>query len=253
MAYVGLAKPTVAKLDESAGTPKYTDGFTCGKAMALDISPQYAEGSLFADNKKLESDKEFKYADVTLGTDTLPIQAHKVMFGHEVSKEGESGTSIKNRTTDSSNYVGLGIYMDEKVDGLKKYVAMWIYKVKFAEGQDSFKTKGDNIEYQTPSIGGQAIGIDDNLWKETRIYDTEKEAQDWIDEMAGIKQAQTPEGGGESGSGGGSGEGEVSGGVDESGKPGGDGTEDEGTSGGTAGGESGGEETGGEENGGETV
>ena len=132
MAYVGLAKPTVAKLDESAGTPKYTDGFTCGKAMALDISPQYAEGSLFADNKKSEYDKEFKYADVTLGTDTLPIQAHKVMFGHEVSKEGESGTSIKNRTTDSSNYVGLGIYMDEKVDGLKKYVAMWIYKVKFA-------------------------------------------------------------------------------------------------------------------------
>ena len=190
-------------------------------------------GSLFADNKKSEYDKEFKYADVTLGTDTLPIQAHKVMFGHEVSKEGESGTSIKNRTTDSSNYVGLGIYMDEKVDGLRKYVAMWIYKVKFAEGQESFKTKGDNIEYQTPSIGGQAIGIDDNLWKETMIYDTEKEAQDWIDEMAGIKKDQTQEGGGESGSG----------------EPGGGEQGGEGSGGGTTSGE----ETGEKENGGETV
>ena len=190
-------------------------------------------GSLFADNKKSEYDKEFKYADVTLGTDTLPIQAHKVMFGHEVSEEGKSGTSIKNRTTDSSNYVGLGIYMDEKVDGLRKYVAMWIYKVKFAEGQESFKTKGDNIEYQTPSIGGQAIGIDDNLWKETMIYDTEKEAQDWIDEMAGIKKDQTQEGGGESGSG----------------EPGGGEQGGEGSGGGTTSGE----ETGEKENGGETV
>ena len=195
MAYVGLAKPTVAKLDESSGTPKY--------------------------------------ADVTLGTDTLPIQAHTVMFGHTVAKEGESGTSIKNRTTDSSNYVGLGIYMDEKVDGLKKYVAMWIYKVKFAEGQESFKTKGDNIEYQTPSIAGQAIGIDDNLWKETMIYDTEKEARDWIDEMAGIKKDQTQEGGGESGSG----------------EPGGGEQGGEGSGGGTTSGE----ETGEKENGGETV
>lgn len=235
MAYVGLAKPTVAKLDESSGIPKYTDGFTCGKAMALDISPQYAEGSLFADNKKSEYDKEFKYADVTLGTDTLPIQAHTVMFGHTVAKEGESGTSIKNRTTDSSNYVGLGIYMDEKVDGLKKYVAMWIYKVKFAEGQESFKTKGDNIEYQTPSIAGQAIGIDDNLWKETMIYDTEKEARDWIDEMAGIKKDQTQESGGESGN-----ESGGSGGGEQGGEEPGGGT-------------NGGEEQGEEETGGETV
>ena len=123
--------------------------------------------------------------------------------------------------------------MDEKVDGLKKYVAMWIYKVKFAEGQESFKTKGDNIEYQTPSIAGQAIGIDDDLWKETMIYDTEKEARDWIDEMAGIKKDQTQEGGGESGSG----------------EPGGGEQGGEGSGGGTTSGE----ETGEKENGGETV
>ena len=47
MAFVGLAKPTVAKLDESMGTPNYTDGFTGGKAMAVDSSPQYAEGVAF--------------------------------------------------------------------------------------------------------------------------------------------------------------------------------------------------------------
>ncbi len=190
MAYIGLAKPTVANLDESGNTPKYTGGFTCGKAIGLDISPQYAEGSLYADNGKSEYDKEFKYADVNMNTDTMPIQAHTVMFGHAVND-----TVVKNKTTDSPNYVGLGVYVTEKVNNVRKYVAMWLYKVKFAEGQESFKTKGDNIEYQTPTIAGQAIGIAGDLWKETRTFDTEKEAQDWIDEMAGIKM-ETEAGGG---------------------------------------------------------
>lgn len=201
MAYIGLVKPTIAKLDESMETPVYTDGFTCGKAVSLDLNPQYAEGSLYADDEKAEYDKEFKYADVTLNTSTMPIQAHNVMFGHTVENVGENGTSIKIRTTDSPNYVGFGIYVKEKVNNVKRFVAMWIYKVKFTEGQESFKTKGDNIEYQTPSIAGQAIGISDNLWKEIQIFDTEKEARDWIDEMAGIKKKPEQSGGAEAGEG----------------------------------------------------
>lgn len=207
MAYIGLVKPTFARLEDFHGSITmqdmevgrasvtlasaaigYADGFTCGKAISLDVNPQYAEGSLYGDDGKAEYDKEFKYAEVTLNTTTLPVQAHNILFGHEVKQDGDGMVNVKFRTTDTPNYVGFGIYVKEKVDGVKKYVAMWMYKVKFTEGQESFKTKGDNIEYQTPSISGQAIGISDNSWKETRIFDTEKEAQEWIDEMAGILQ-----------------------------------------------------------------
>lgn len=193
MAFIGLVKPTIARLDESGGTTKYTGGFTCGKAIGLEINPQYAEGSLFADDGTAEYDKEFKYADINLNTDTLPIQAHETMFGHKVDKEGGGPPTITDKTTDSPNYVGFGIYAKEKVNGVIKYVAMWIYKAKFAEGQESYKTKGDNIEYQTPSIAGQAIGVADNLWRERKIFDSAKEAQDWIDEQAGMKEAQGTE------------------------------------------------------------
>lgn len=184
MAYIGLAKPTIARLDESSGSPVYSDGFTCGKAVGIDIDPQYAEGSLYGDNGTAEYDKEFKNANITLNTTTLPIEAHEVMFGHVVTKEGKS--SIKDKTTDESNYVGIGFYVSEKVDGAKKYVAMWVYKSKFAEGKESYKTKGENIEYQTPSISGQAVGLDNYDWRDREIFATEKEADDWIKEKAGI-------------------------------------------------------------------
>lgn len=188
MAYIGLVKPTVAKLDESGGTPKYTDGFTCGEAMEMSINPQYAEGSLYANDKLSEYDKEFKYADVTLKTNTLPIQAHNNMFGHTVEGEGDNVKVIKDRTTDDPNYVGFGIYVKEKVKGVVSFIAMWMYKVKFAEGQEDYKTKGDNIEYQAPSMAGKATGITDNVWRERRIFKSADEAQDWLDEMAGIEK-----------------------------------------------------------------
>ena len=54
MAFTGLAKITVAKLDESKGTPAYTEGFRCGKAIELTIDRKYAEGSLDGDNVQAE-------------------------------------------------------------------------------------------------------------------------------------------------------------------------------------------------------
>ena len=178
MAYIGLARPTIAKLTEPANT--YSDPFTCGKAIQIDITPQYAEGSLYADDIKAEYDKEFKYADITLNTSTLPIKAHENMFGHTTAED-----SVTYKASDESKYVGFGFRVAEKVDGVRKYTASWLYKVKFTEGQESYKVKGDNIEYQTPSITGQAMALPDGKWKEVKIFDTEAEAIAWLDEKGG--------------------------------------------------------------------
>lgn len=184
MAYIGLAKLTVAKLGTD-GT--YTEGFNCGHAMSMNITPQYAEGSLFGDNMKVEYDKEFKYADVTIETTSLPIEAHEIMFGHTISEgSGNSGDSVTFKATDEAGYVGVGVYVTEKVDGKKKYVACWMPKCKFSEGEDAFKTKGDSVEYKTPNISGQALASDDGIWKETKVCETEAAATTWINEKAGI-------------------------------------------------------------------
>lgn len=185
MAYIGLAVPVIAKWNED-GT--YSDGFRCGKAVETNITPQYAEGSLFGDNTKAEYDKEFKYADITMGITSLPIEAHKVMFGHEVVEEG-SGT-ITFKATDEAGHVGYGFYVTEKVNGKRRYVACWLPKCKFSEGADVYKTKGDNVEYQTPSVSGQAFALDDEVWKIIEICETKEAAIAWINGKAGITAAQ---------------------------------------------------------------
>ena len=52
MAFVGLSKPYIASLKDEA-TPTYEKGFKCGKAMTLNVTPNYNEASLYADNQRV--------------------------------------------------------------------------------------------------------------------------------------------------------------------------------------------------------
>lgn len=194
MAYVGLAKPIVAKYANTAGTPTYTEGFSCGKAIEMTISPQYNEGSLYGDDEEAEYDKEFKYADITMNTTTLPLKAHEILFGHTVveastGEEAKTPAKITDKADDEANYVGVGFFATEKVNGVRKYIAFWMYKVKFSESEESYTTKGDSIEYKTPSIAGRALSVDEVGWRERSIHDTKAEALEWLNKMAGITAA----------------------------------------------------------------
>lgn len=182
MAYVGLAMPAVK--------PASGAGMILGKAIGVDIEPQYAEGSLFGDNVKAEYDRSFQSATITLNVTTLPLQAHSMLFGHTVTDAAEgTEASVVNKATDMANYVGFGIYTEEKVDGVSKFVAAWLPRVKFSDPTDSWTTKGDSIVYQTPSISGEALADANGVWKETHVFDTEAEAIAYLKEQCGIVES----------------------------------------------------------------
>jgi len=166
MAYFGLRYPIIAKYNRSTGV--YSDGFTCGKAVSLEVTPNYSEGSLYGDDEQAEYEKAFTNANVTLGTTTLPIEAAETVFGHTV--DTSTGEVIK-KTTDESNYVGVGVVIDEVVDGVRKYVASILTCVQFSEGAESFATKGDSITFNNPSIAGLAIGDKYSVWIDRKPFD----------------------------------------------------------------------------------
>ena len=190
MAFVGLSNPYIAELVNDA-TKEYSNCFKCGKAMTLNITPNYNEAKLYADNQLSEYVKEFKDGNITLGTDRLPIEAAKVCFGHTVS---EDNTEIIYKTNDSAKNVGVGFCVDEVIDGKRKYVATVVYKVKFSEAANDYTTKGENIEFKTPSFEGTIAGLETGEWKITKTFDTALEADEWIKSTLGYK-AETPEAG----------------------------------------------------------
>ena len=184
MAYVGLRKPIIAKMNEDEKT--YGKPFAFGKAIGVQVTPSYAEGSLNADDAQAEYDKEFNYADVSLNTSTIPINAHEEMFGHKTSEDNE----VTYNKDDQANYVGMGWVSVEKVDGVRSFVGNVLYKVKFTEPSEDYTTKGDSIEYKTPSISGRANANSDGDWKKTKKFTTEEEALEWINTMFGAQAVQ---------------------------------------------------------------
>lgn len=92
----------------------------------------------------------------------------------------DDDSEIVYKTNDMANYVGVGFFADEMLDGRRRYVATILYKVKFGEAANEYSTKGENIEFKTPSIDGVIAGIKNNEWKRVKIFDTEADADKWL-------------------------------------------------------------------------
>ena len=183
MAYVGLSRPYVAKL-VNEGSKTYSNCFRCGKAISLSVTPNYNEVKLYADNVLDEYVKEFKDGTISLGTDRLPSVAQTVMFGHTVTT-GAGGDTVTYKSNDNAEYVGVGFVIDEVLDGAKTYTATIIYKCKFAEAADSYTTKGDSIEFKTPTIEGAIAALSDYTWKTVKTFASAEGAEQFIQTTLG--------------------------------------------------------------------
>lgn len=180
MAFIGLRKPIVAP---RTGLGIYETPFAFGKAIGITVNPSYAEGSLNADDVQIEYDKEFVSAEVSLNTNTIPKESRSSVFGHRVEEDGE----ILFNADDENGYVGMGWVSVEKEDGKKMFTGNFLHKVKFSEPNEDYATKGENIEYKTPSITGRAVAEDTGDWKSTKTFERVVDALNYIYEKMGYK------------------------------------------------------------------
>lgn len=181
MAYIGVARPVIAKYEESNGNITYSEGFQFGKAIKVVISPNYEEVNEYGGINDTEEEQEFSDADIAMSTSETPGVAEQIMFGH-IANEDEVVSGVEDR----ANYVGMGIRVAEVASGKKVYVAIWIHKVKFSDGEQEHETKGDSIKYGTPEIKGKAVPDCNGKWRTKKRFWTRKEADEWLQRKAGI-------------------------------------------------------------------
>lgn len=191
MAYYGLKKPIVAKRTATGTYDIPQGGLTqFARAIAFNVSPTFAEAALACDDDPHgEYEKEFVEADVTLGTDTVPVDVNEVLFGATVSASASGAGAENNVVTykkdDHANEVGTAVIGDEILKGVKKWVAVFLPRVKYADPGEGFETKGSSITYKTPSITGKAYAETDGTWRKRAVFGTEAEAVAWIESCFG--------------------------------------------------------------------
>ena len=106
MAYVGLRKIIIAK---RTGAKTYGEPFAFGKAIGMNVTPNYSEGSLNADDVQAEYDKEFNYAELSMNTSTVPLEAHDTMFGHTVNENAVDFNANDDPSTSSAGFSSLSM------------------------------------------------------------------------------------------------------------------------------------------------
>ena len=180
MANIGLTNIWWSNLTEAAdGTATYDGAKSMGKAVSCSVSITNNEAKLYGDDVLAESDTSFASGTITLGVTDDDDSVFSPLLGHTYnSQTGE----VTKASTDAAPYVGVGRIVTKMVNGAYKYKVEFLYKVKFSEPSKEENTKGESIEFATPSIEGLISSLDDTegTWNKSKTFNTKSDALTYL-------------------------------------------------------------------------
>lgn len=187
MAQIGLKYLICSKLTETETEATYTGGKIMAYAIKADMNIEVNEGVLRGDDRIIENVKEFKSGKLTLNGDHLDYETRALILGHTLTTI-EPGTNKKMtaKGSDDGAFVGVGFYATSIKNNIRGFRAIWLTKVKFGVPSESMETRGEAINFQTPTIEGTILTNMLDVWKEEATFPTEAEAKTWLNTMASI-------------------------------------------------------------------
>lgn len=193
MSKVGMKYPVYAPIEaEVPGQPiTYGEGFFIAEAISADINLERADARLYGDDALQDRDNSVIGGTETLNVTRLPLAIKKKMLGLEHDEE----TDEYSETGKASPYGGHGYISVFREKGETHYEGIWIHKIQFSENSISDQTKGQQLEFNTPTIEGEIMGvrIDDSgktYFYKKKPFDTENAALDWLKGLANITETQ---------------------------------------------------------------
>lgn len=160
MATIGLRDIYYAKLltDPVGGTATYEAPKRLAGAISANINPNSSSATLFADDGPADTAATLGEISLELNVSDIPLETQAELLGHTV----DAGV-LKKKGGDVPPWVAVG-FRTLKSNGSYRYY--WLNKGKFATPEEDLKTKGDSIEFTTPTISGSFVKRDsDDEWQ----------------------------------------------------------------------------------------
>lgn len=182
MKYPRYAKITVTEGDNGAESETYGTVKTAGRAISANITTNISDEKFYADDNVAETDPEFIDGSVALSVDEMTAEVISDLTGASLSS-GTGGTGdLTFSADDAAPYVRFGFVVPMMVRGVKKWIGIVFLRVKFGPPDDSYQTKGQNIQFQGTTINGDIMKNANGCWKMQSAWkDTEAAAVTWLD------------------------------------------------------------------------
>lgn len=185
MAKIGLSNIKYSPLTESGSGNSYTATYSgaksLGKAVECKVTVESNSAELYADDMIVESDYTFKKGTISLTIDEDDDKIFAEILGHNFDTE-DTDEMIR-KDSDTAPYVGVGRILTKIVNSKYKYKVEFLPKVKFKEASFDEKTKGESIEFATPSVEGTIMKLEDGTWSRTKTFDTKSAALTYLDSL----------------------------------------------------------------------
>lgn len=195
MAFIGMRHVVAAEFDShtAGAAPSYkSSGWDVGLAISGNLTITRNNNPLYADDAIAEDDTGITGMELELNLDDI-TEATMAKMGiiKEVTTAGTPAVTTYYDTTASSKDVGIGYVRVRRKNGATTFQAVWVYKIKFSKTNENAQTKGESIEWQTPTINGRAAALDidssdDMSFREIRNFDSETAANTYLDGLAHI-------------------------------------------------------------------
>ena len=171
---------------------KYTGSNKMVGAIESKPSINVAEAELYADDTIAEKVSEFTKGSISLVITDDDDKVFAPLLGHKIDTETQE---VIKTTDDIAPFVGFGRVIVKYVNGAKKYKAEFFPKIQFKPFTTDGKTKGENIEFQTPTIEGTLFtkefvvdGVKTQVWERHKTFDTDEDAQAYLDELMALEE-----------------------------------------------------------------
>ena len=193
MAFIGMRHVVIAKVSaHTPGTePTYGNGMVAGKAITGNLTINRNNNPLYADDVIAEDDNGITSMELELGLDDLleDVQEYMGLLEKKTTGTGTSAVDTYYDTDKSADDVGVGYIRVRRKNGATKYQALWIYNTLFSIESENSQTKGENIEWNTPTVNGRCFGMEidstgDLTYRKIRNFDSESEAASWLNGLA---------------------------------------------------------------------
>ncbi|OLS02882.1 major tail protein [Tissierella creatinophila] len=124
----------------------------------ITVTPEENSGEIYAEGMVWDSDTQLGKVSVTLDATDLSIEQYAELLGKELDKNG----GVIDNAYDESPYIAL-MYEKEMTQGVMEYATL--FKGKLSIPEDKVKTREGNVEYQTKSMQGTFMPLNNGNWR----------------------------------------------------------------------------------------
>lgn len=178
---IGLRNVVFAPLltDPVGGTATYDTPVDLVGAISAKVNPNATNDTLFADDGPYETASTIGKIELELNVADLDLAAQALLFGHTLTVDD----ILIRKSSDVPPWGAIG-FKSLKSNGSYRYT--WLAKGKFALPEQENQTKGDSIEFNTPTTTGSFVKREsDDEWERHIDEDspnfTQSNADTWFD------------------------------------------------------------------------